>query len=153
MSAAKKPKVLFLCTGNSARSQMAEGLLRHLGGAYYDVYSAGLEPKGINPFAVRAMDEIGIDIREQASTDVMEYLGQIEFPYLITLCDHAEANCPRSFLSLGEHEHWGLEDPAALDGRDEEKLAKFVEIRDEIDRRLREWLAAHGHSTYAAEEP
>jgi arsenate reductase len=143
----KKPKVIFLCTGNSARSQMAEGLMRHLGGESYEVYSAGLEPKGINPFAIRAMDEIGIDIRDQASTDVMEYLGRVEFPYLITLCDHAEANCPRAFLSLGEHEHWGLQDPAAFAGSEDEKLAVFIEARNDIEGRIREWLAAHGHAS------
>ena len=143
MSEPNKPKVLFLCTGNSARSQMAEGLLRQLGGNEYDVYSAGLEPKGINPFAIQAMDETGIDIRGHKSTDVREYLGHVAFPYLITLCGHAEEHCPRAFLSMGEHQHWGLEDPAAFVGSDAEKLAKFVEIRNEIDRRIRVWLKEH----------
>lgn len=147
MSERKKPKVLFLCTGNSARSQMAEGLMRHIAGADYDVYSAGLEPKGINPFAIQAMDKLGIDIRGQTSTDVMEYLGRVEFPYLITLCGHAEQNCPRAFLSMGEHQHWDLEDPAAFVGSDEEKLAKFVEIRNEIDSRIHAWIGEHAAAT------
>lgn len=145
MSEEKKPKVILLCTGNSARSQMAEGLMQKLGGAHYDIYSAGIEPKGINPLAIQAMDQIGIDIRGQESTDLRTYLGHVEFAYLITLCGDAEKNCPRTFLSMGEHQHWDLEDPAAAQGTEAEKSAKFVEIRDEIDRRIHDWLADHGH--------
>jgi arsenate reductase len=149
MSETRKPKLIFLCTGNSARSQMAEGLMRHIGGDSIDVYSAGLEPKGINPFAIQAMDDRGIDIRGQKSTDVREYLGHVEFPYLITLCDHAEANCPRTFLSMGEHAHWSLSDPAATTGSEDEVLAEFIATRNEIERRIIDWLVEHG---YAAQQ-
>src|SRR5581483_5562619 len=109
-----KPKVLFLCTGNSARSQMAEGYLRHVAGHRFDALSAGTEPKGLNPLAVEAMREIGIDISQQKSKDVREFLGQL-IPYVVTVCDRAKEHCPifpGSFKSL----HWGLQDPATAEG-------------------------------------
>src|ERR1700758_5594656 len=109
MSSAK-PKVLFLCTGNSARSQMAEGYLRHVAGDEFEALSAGIEPKGLNPLAVEAMKEIGIDISRQTSKDVREFLGQA-ISYVVTVCDNATARCPvfpRTYKLL----HWGLEDPA-----------------------------------------
>lgn len=139
----QKPRVLFLCTGNSARSQMAEGLLRHYDGDYLDVYSAGLEPKGINPYTVRAMQEIGVDISSQYSKSVREYLGHMIFTYVITVCDHAEEHCPTAFLTDAQikHLHWSFEDPAALEGTDDEKMAKFREVRDQIDAKIKVWSA------------
>lgn len=137
----QKAKVLFLCTGNSARSQMAEALMRSHAGDTFDVYSAGLEPKGINPFTVRVMEEAGIDISGQRSKDVMEYLGRVEFGYVITVCGNAEERCPRVFLSMGQHDHWSLDDPAAVEGPEAVKLAAFRAIRDEIDQRIQLWLA------------
>ena len=142
-----KAKVIFLCTGNSARSQMAEAIFRQHAGQWFEVYSAGLEPKGINPYTVRVMNEVGLDLTGHRSKDVTEYLGRVEFAYLFTVCSNAEENCPRAFLSMGKHEHWDLEDPAALQGSDQEKLAKFREVRDEIDRRIRDWLARQGLTT------
>ena len=124
-----KAKVLFLCTGNSARSIMGEALLRHYAGDTFDVYSAGLEPKGINPYSVRVLDEMGIDSSGQWSKDVREYLGKVNFAHLITVCGHAEENCPTSFLGVSKHSHWPLEDPAKFEGNDEAKLAKFRQIR------------------------
>ena len=138
----EKISVLFLCTGNSARSQMAEALLRHYGGDRFEPYSAGLEPKGIHPYTVRVMDEMGIDLSGQRSKDVMEYMGRRHFGYLITVCAHAEENCPSTFPGVGERLHWGLEDPAAFEGSDEAKMKKFREIRDEIAARIQEWIVS-----------
>ena len=137
------PKVLFLCTGNSARSQMAEALLRKYAGDHFEAHSAGLEPKGINPHTVRVMEEIGVDLSGHRSKDVMEYLGRINFGYVITVCDNAEANCP-IFPFVTTRLHWSFEDPARFEGADEGKLAKFREVRDQIDERIRSWLAEQG---------
>lgn len=138
-----KPKVLFLCTGNSARSQIAEGLLRAMAGERFDVFSAGTEPKGrILPEVQEAMREIGIDISGQWSKSVMEYLGKAVFAHVITVCADAEENCPAVFLNMGTHEHWGFDDPAKAD--DERRLALTREVRDQIERRLRLWLTEQG---------
>ncbi len=136
-----KKRVLFLCTGNSARSQMAEALLRQYGGEGYEAFSAGLEPKGINPFAIQAMKEVGIDISGQRSKNVGEYLGKLHVQYLITLCDDAEKNCPTVWPGVLNKMHWSFEDPAAVVGTDDEKLAKFREIRDSITQRIQNWVA------------
>ena len=133
-------RVLFLCTGNSARSQMAEALLRHYAAERFDVYSAGLEPKGLNPFTVRVMEEIGISLTGQYSKDMREYMGKLHFGYLITVCANAEEKCPTTFPGVGQRMHWAFDDPAAVEGTDEVRLAKFREVRDQIDRRIREWL-------------
>lgn len=138
-----KISVLFLCTGNSARSQMAEAFLRHHAGDRFEAYSAGMEPKGINPYTVRAMGEIGIDLSGQRSKDVIEYMGRMHFGYLITVCAHAEASCPKTFPGVGQREHWDLEDPAAFEGSDESTMAKFRQIRDEIDQRIQQWVTEH----------
>lgn len=135
-----KTKVLFLCTGNSARSQMAEAFLRQAAGDRYDVFSAGLEPKGINPYTRAVMKEVGLDLNGQWSKDVTEYLGRVNFGYLITVCDHAEKNCPTTFLGITHRDHWSFEDPAAFQGTEEETLAKFREVRDQIEQRIRGWL-------------
>jgi arsenate reductase len=140
MEAIDKISVLFLCTGNSARSQMAEAFLRHYGGDRFEAHSAGLEPKEIHPYTVRVMEELGIDLSVQRSKDVMEYLGQRHFGYLITVCVHAEANCPTVFPGVGQRIHWALEDPAAFEGSEEAKLGKFREIRDEIAERIQTWI-------------
>jgi arsenate reductase len=141
--------VLFLCTGNSARSQIAEALLRKYAGDHFQVYSAGLEPKGLNPYTVRVMDEIGIDVRGQRSKDVREYMGRMHFGYLITVCSHAEAHCPTTFPDISQRLHWAFDDPAAVKGMDDEKLAKFREVRNQIDERIRSWLTEQGVTTGA----
>ncbi len=131
-----KVKVLFLCTGNSARSQMAEGYLRHAAGDRFDALSAGIEPKGLNPLAVEAMQEIGIDISRQQSKDVVSLFGQ-HIPYVVTVCDNARERCPifpRTYKFL----HWSFEDPAAAQGSQDEKLAVFRRVRDEIAQRIDE---------------
>jgi len=135
-----KPKILVLCTGNSARSQMAEALFRKYGGDRYAVYSAGVEPKGINPYTVRVMEEVGLSLADHRSKDVREYLGKEHFAHVFTVCHHAEQNCPSVFLTMGTHDHWDLDDPAALEGTDAEKLVKFRAVRNQIDERVRAWL-------------
>lgn len=133
-------RVLFLCTGNSARSQMAEAFLRKYGAEQFEAFSAGLEPKGLNPFTVEVMNEIGIDISLQRSKGVETYLGKERFHTLITVCDDAEKNCPATWPGINQREHWSFEDPAALIGSDEEKLEKFRRIRDQIDQRVQAWV-------------
>jgi len=136
-----KPKVLFLCTGNSARSQMAEGLLRAMAGDHFDVFSAGTEPKGrILPEVQEALREVGIDTDLQWSKSVMEYMGKVNFGYVITVCADAEENCPAVFLNMGTHEHWPFDDPAKFAGDDEARLVSTRRVRDQIEDRLRLWL-------------
>ena len=135
-----KENVLFLCTGNSARSQMAEAFLRQYAGERFNVFSAGLEPKGINPFTVAVMQEKGLDMTGQYAKGVDEYLGKKLFQVVITVCDHADANCPTVWMGASQRLHWSFEDPAAVVGSDDEKLAKFREVRDQIEARVREWL-------------
>lgn len=138
-----KPKVLFLCTSNSARSQMAEGLLRTMAGEYFDVFSAGIEPKGsILPEVQEVMREIGIGISEQWSKSVTEYLGKVHFAHVITVCADAEENCPAVFLNTGVHEHFPFEDPAKAD--EDRRLTLTRNVRDQIEQRLRLWLAKQG---------
>jgi len=135
-----KEKILFLCTGNSARSQMAEAFMRKHGGEQYDVYSAGTEPKDNNPYTKRVMEEAGMSLSDQYSKHVREFMGKIHFAYVITLCDEAEKSCPAIFPGMGQRLHWSFEDPAAFVGSDDEKLAKFREVRDRIELLIKEWL-------------
>jgi arsenate reductase len=117
-------RVLVICWGNSARSIMAEALIRHHGGADFDVHSAGIEPKGVNPFTIRALDEAGLDHEWARSKSVDEFLGQA-FDYVITVCDDARTVCP---TFPGEKQtvlHWGYEDPARVEGTEERRLAAF----------------------------
>ncbi len=124
----KKTKVLFLCTHNSARSQMAEGLLRHLAGDRFEVMSAGTEATHVRPLAVRAMDEVGIDISGQVSKTLDRYVGE-PFDYVITVCEEANEACP-FFPGAAERLHWSLPDPAAAQGTEEERLEVFRSVRD-----------------------
>jgi arsenate reductase len=130
----EKTKVLFLCTHNSARSQMAEGLLRYLAGDRFEAMSAGTEATNIRPLAVRAMDELGIDISGQESKTLDRYLGE-SFDYVITVCDEANEACP-FFPGAAEHLHSSLPDPAAAQGTEEERLEVFRSVRD----RLRDYI-------------
>jgi arsenate reductase len=133
-----KPRVLFLCTGNSCRSQMAEAFLRKYAGDQFEVYSAGLEPKPINPLTIKVMEEIGFDMSGQYSKPLTLYLGKIHFGYLITVCSDAEKECP-IFPGMGTRLHWPFDDPAKFEGSDEQKLQKFREVRDQIDQKVQEW--------------
>ena len=131
--------VLILCTGNSARSPMAEGLLRHLAGERVEVFSAGSKPSQVNPYAVRAMAARGIDISGQRSKHLGEFLNQ-PFDYVITVCDQAAETCP-IFPGKAQRIHWSFADPAAVQGSDEEILASFERVRDELEARLRAWVS------------
>jgi arsenate reductase len=135
-----RSRVLFLCTGNSARSQIAEGLLRDRAGDHFEAFSAGLAPTAVHPMAVAAMAEIGIDISGQRSKSLTEYLGKEHFGYLITVCDHAAANCPM-FPGVANRLHWSLVDPAAAEGSDEERMDVFRLVRDRLAALIDEFIA------------
>ncbi|HSS35968.1 MAG TPA: MerR family transcriptional regulator [Patescibacteria group bacterium] len=131
-------RVLFVCTGNSARSQIAEAVLGRLGGADFQVFSAGTRPKGVNPYTVRVLADGGIDWSEARSKSVDAFLDQ-SFDYVITVCDRARQSCP---VFPGQHNtlHWGLDDPAEVDGDDEERLAAFRKTYVEINQRIRPFI-------------
>jgi len=139
------PKFLFLCTGNSARSQMGEAFLRAYAGENFDVFSAGLEPKGeILPVVRTVMSEIGLKMDGQYSKSVNEYLGKVTFAYTVTVCGGAEEKCPRVFLGMGKHMFWPFEDPAAVEGAEEEILAQVRVIRDQMAEKIQSWLREQG---------
>ena len=133
-------RVLFVCTGNSARSQIAEAVLGRIGGDDVAVFSAGTEPKGVNPYTVQVLDEEGIDWSNARSKSVQEFLGR-PFDYVITVCDNARQTCP---VFPGSHEalHWDLEDPAEVEGPDDRRLAAFRDTYRELDRRMRPFVEA-----------
>jgi arsenate reductase len=133
----QKQRVLILCTGNSARSQMAEGLLRKESGEQFEVLSAGTKPSQVRPEAIDVMREVGIDISGHRSKSVDEFAGQ-SFDYVITVCDNAKQNCP-FFPGKAERLHWSFTDPAEAQGTWEEKLAEFRRVRDQIRERLHEF--------------
>ncbi len=135
---ALKERVLILCTGNSARSQMAEGLLRHLAGERLEVFSAGTQPSVVNPLAVRAMAERGLDIGGHRSKHLSEFQAE-PFDYVITVCDRAAESCP-VFLGPAVRLHWSFPDPASAEGTEAERLAAFVAVREAIEARLRAWV-------------
>lgn len=131
-------RILVLCTGNSARSQMAEGLLRDEAGAGHQVFSAGTKPSSVRPEAIAVMRELGIDISGQRSKPVGEFGGQT-FDYVITVCDNARDNCP-VFPGGTVRLHWSLEDPAAVKGTEDERLAAFRRIRDQLHERVKTFV-------------
>jgi arsenate reductase (thioredoxin) len=133
-----KTRVLILCTGNSARSQMAEGLLRHMAGDRMEVHSAGTRPSSVRPEAIAVLAELGIDIRTHWSKHVDDFAGQ-PFDYVITVCDHAQESCP-VFPAETRRIHWSFEDPAAATGDEPHRLAEFRRIRDQISHRLTEFV-------------
>jgi arsenate reductase len=143
--AEEKQSVLFLCTGNSARSQIGEAWLRHYAGSEFEVHSAGLDPSVVNPFTIQVMGDKGIDISTHHAKSVREYLGKKEFTYVITVCSRAEDRCPTSFLGELYRLHWPFDDPAAAQGSDEAKFAKFRQIRDEIEVKIKHWLSLPKH--------
>jgi len=139
MTPSPKTKVLFLCTGNSCRSQMAQAWLRTLVGDRFEVYSAGLEPHDIHPMTIQVMEEAGVDMSGYRSKHLDEYQGKIDFDYLITVCSDADERCPY-FPGMGVRLHWPFEDPPAFDGPGDEKLALFRKVRDQIKAKIEEWL-------------
>lgn len=133
---AEKKRIIFVCTQNSARSQMAEGLMRAMYGDKFEVFSAGTRPFRVNPYAIRAMQEIGIDISSHRSKSIDEFAG-MEFDYVVTVCDNAKEECP--YITGGkEYLHHSFPDPAKANGSDEEIISVFAHVRDEI----RDWLKA-----------
>lgn len=134
----ERKRVLILCTGNSARSQMAEGLLRDLAGDRFEVASAGVAPTHVRPEAVTVMREIGVDISRHHSKSVDEFAGQ-QFDYVITVCDNANEQCP-VFPGKTERIHWSFDDPAAAEGDEHARLAVFRRVRDEILNQLRAFV-------------
>ncbi len=134
-----KKKVLFLCTGNSCRSQMAEGLLRHKAKDSFEVASAGTNPHPVNPLAVKIMEEIGVDISGHNSKSVNKFLNQ-EFDYIITVCNQANETCP-IFPGRTKSIHWDLKDPAQAEGSEEEKLKTFRQIRKELMSRIEDFIS------------
>lgn len=138
-----KRKVLFLCTGNSCRSQMAEGLLRHLAGDRFEVASAGTHPQGLNPGAVTAMREIGIDIEHHQSEHVDQFAGE-RFDHVITVCDQAKESCP-IFPAQQSVLHWSFDDPASALGTAEERAIVFRRVRDEIEACVRKYVQKEGN--------
>jgi arsenate reductase (thioredoxin) len=135
-----KKRVLFLCTGNSARSQMAEGILRKIGGDRYEVFSAGTHPKGVHPLSIQVMHEIDVDITGQTSKDVSVFQGQ-QFDYVITVCDRAKQACP--VFPGSTPIHWGFDDPAEARGEHATQIKTFRRVRDEIASRLRLFVLAN----------
>jgi arsenate reductase len=143
-------RVLFVCTGNSARSQIAEAMLRDLGGAEFETFSAGTEPKGVNPFTVLVLGEIGIDWAGARSKSVTEFLGR-PFDFVITVCDRARQTCP---VFPGRHSslHWDLEDPAEAEGTDAQKLEAFRRTRIEVANRLGPFVELARRAESASED-
>ncbi len=132
-------RVIFVCTGNSARSQMAEALLRRDGGGAFEVVSAGVSPRGVDPMTIRALEKVGIDISGARSKPVGEFLGQ-RFDYVITVCDQARQTCP-VFPGVHETLHWGYEDPAAVDGTEEQRLTAFRSTLAMMSGRIQSFIA------------
>ena len=131
-----KPKILFLCTGNSCRSQMAEGFARHYGGDRFEVYSAGISPAGVNPKAVAVMKEVGIDISAQTSKAIDKNLMD-QANFIITLCGDARESCP-VVPGKVQKRHWALEDPARAEGTEDEIMDNFRAVRDQISKFVQE---------------
>ena len=134
----QRKKLLVLCTGNSARSQMAEGLLRREGGDRFDVFSAGTKPSHVRPEAVAAMNDIGIDISGHRSKSVDEFVGE-HLDYIITVCDNARETCP-IFPGAAKRLHWPFDDPAAVEGPEDVRLTAFRKVRDQIRGRIMDFL-------------
>jgi len=137
-----KPLVLFLCTGNSARSQMAEAILRSKAGDRFEAASAGMDPKGVNPLTVCVLEEIGLSTDDLQSKPSSQFLGKVAVRYAVIVCENANQSCPRIYPFATKTLYWPFEDPAAFEGTDDERLAKFREVRDQIADRIEEWLNA-----------
>jgi arsenate reductase len=144
-------RVLFVCTGNSARSQMAEALLRHHGGDRFEVHSAGTEPRGVNPLTLRVLEDAGIDASGARSKSVDEYLDQT-FDYVVTVCDEARQVCP-VFPGVHESLHWGYEDPAEAQDTEEERLAVFRKVFVQIGERVRQFATVTTRAAREARQP
>jgi arsenate reductase len=136
-----KPLVLFLCTGNSARSLMAEALLRHKAGDRFEVASAGLEPKGVNPLTLRALEEVGVSTDRLRSKPTTEFLGKVKVRHAIVVCSRAQQSCPKIFPFAMDMLYWPFDDPAAAEGTEAQRLAVFRDVCGQISERLDDWLS------------
>ena len=150
-----KTRVLFMCVHNSCRSQMAEAFLRELAPDRFEAFSAGLEATTVDPLAIEAMAERGIDLSGARAKDLAEYLGKVHFGFAITVCERANRECPKTFPGMGTRLHWPFPDPAAAEGAHDERLAAYREVRDQIEARIGEWLTTLGveHADAAASAP
>ncbi|WP_146416125.1 arsenate reductase ArsC [Crateriforma conspicua] len=146
----KRTTVLFLCTGNSARSQMAEGFLRELAGDRFDAQSAGLAPVGLNPLAVQVMAEVGVDISSQESKSLKGFLRKNEAQYVVFVCDKAEKSCPEIWPFATATMCWPFPDPAAVQGDAEDCLEAFRRVRDQVRASIESWLATDPESSATA---
>ena len=144
----QKQRVLFVCTHNSARSQMAEGMLRAWGGDRFEAFSAGTEVTSVRPEAITVMREIGIGISGQRSKSFEEFIGQA-FGWVITVCDQARQNCP-VFPNVGETDHWSIKDPSDAEGTDAQRLEVFRQVRDDLRDRMRAFISAGGRDDLSA---
>jgi len=136
-----KERVLFLCTGNTARSIMGEAILRQLAGDRFEAHSAGLSPSEVRPETIAVLQEAGYDVSGLASKPVDDYLGHMFVHYLITVCDHAERNCPRIWPQGGKRIFWPVDDPALTEGSEDDRLDAFRAARDDMEARIEGWLA------------
>ena len=141
---ARKPVVLFLCVGNSARSQMAEAILRQYAGDRFEIHSAGLRPRDIHPLTARVLAEAGLDISGQQSKGLRQFLGKLTVHVVITVCAAEEEDCPTLWPGARARLAWPFPDPAAATGTAEERLAAFRAVRDQVDARIRDWLGEMG---------
>lgn len=136
-----RDRILVLCTGNSCRSQMAEGYLRSMAGDRFDVHSAGMEPRPeVHPLAVETMREDGVDVSSQRPKPLTNYLGRASFRYVIVVCDRADRDCPHLFPGALERLYWPFDDPAAFEGSEDEVEGEFRRVRDQIRERIASWL-------------
>ena len=147
----RKINVLFLCTGNSCRSIMAEALLRARYGDRFVAYSAGADPRGVHPLTLQVLDEIGVDTNELRSKGVKEYLGKLRVHYLVIVCPQTEKNCPQIFPGMVERVFWTFDDPPAFAGTEGERLDKFREVRDRIAATIDSWVSELRTSGKAAD--
>lgn len=138
----KRKTVLFLCSANSARSQMAEALMRHRSQDEVRVISAGLEPKPIHPMSIRVLEELGLDTSVLRSKDIREFLGKASVNWAIIVCEQARQRCPNIYPFALQTLYWPFDDPAAVQGTEDVKLEKFREVRDKIDERIKSWIEA-----------
>ena len=145
-AATRRKTVLFLCDHNSARSQMAEGFLKHYAAEHFDVYSAGLAPTALHPLAVQVMAEVGIDISQQHAKGIRDYLGRLAVSYAIFVCHQEEDACPALWPFGGLRLRWSFDDPTRCVGTEEEILQQFRAIRDAIGAAIRDWIATAGRS-------
>jgi len=144
-------RVLFVCTHNSARSQMAEGMLRAWGGDRFEAFSAGTEATRVRPEAIAAMSEIGIDISRQTSKTLEPFLGE-SFTWLITVCDQARESCP-TLPGVAQQAHWSIDDPSAVQGTDEERIEAFRQARDVLRGRIQMFILAAGREDLPSPKP